>query len=210
MAAALPYVAVAATVAGTAATLEGAKTSMEGNAAAAAATQRQAQRRAAAKEFEAQQLEQEAGTAIAIAQRQKAEEARTARLVASRALAVAAASGAGASDSTVVNLIAGIKGEGAYRGAVAMYEGEERSRKLLMGADARRYEGAVGIEGSNDAARAYDFKNQATSLQATGQLMQAAGSLFGKYGGGGFGGTTGGQAGSGDSNLLWAGPSQVA
>jgi hypothetical protein len=189
---------VATTAMGVAANIEGANTAIEGNAAAAAAEKKRAQRIAAAKEFEAQQLEQDAGQAIAASQRQRDEEHRTARLVASRALAVAAASGAGASDTTVVNLIARTKGEGAYRGAVALYEGEERSRRLLAAAGAKRYEGAVAIEGGYDAERAYAYKSQAAATTATGNIMGSLGGLFGKYGGGGFGGG----GGSGDAALL--------
>jgi hypothetical protein len=62
-------------------------------------------------------------------------------LLASRALAVAAASGGGASDPTVVNTIAGIAQEGAYRKAVALYRGDEEARKLTMQAEAAEFEG---------------------------------------------------------------------
>lgn len=208
MAQALPYVAVAATVAGVASNIEGANQAIEGNRAAAEAEKKKAARIAAAKEFEAKQLEQDAGLAIAQAQRQKMEEERTARLVASRALAVAAASGGGASDTTIANLISRVKGEGALRGAYAMYEGEERSRRLLMGADAKRYEGAVAIEGGYDAERAYAFKSRATATQATGNVLSGLGSLFMKYGGGGFGLPGGG--GGGDAGLLGAGAGDAA
>jgi hypothetical protein len=50
-------------------------------------------------------------------------------LVASRALAVAAASGAGVSDPTMVRVIANARGEGAVRAATALYEGQARSRR---------------------------------------------------------------------------------
>lgn len=220
MAAALPFVAIAATVAGVAANIQGsnaamrgADTAIEGNNAAAAATQRAAQRRAVALEFEAEQLDQDAGLSIAAAQRVRDEEVRKAALVASRALAVAAASGASASDSTIVNLIARTQGEGAYRGAVALFEGEDRARRLRMGAAGKRYESAVTIEGGYDASSAYGYKNMAiaagteaayaNSMGNIAKGIGSAASMFTKYGGDGppkplFSGS----GGSGDSSLI--------
>lgn len=225
MAAALPYVAVASTVAGMASNMEAmdtaaqaAQVEQEGNAAAAAAAQRAAERKRVALEFEAKELEVQAGQQIASAQRQRDEEERTARLTASRALAVAAASGASASDTTVVNLISRVKGEGALRGAVALYEGEAKARALRIQAMGRRYESAVAIEGGNDLATAYGYKNQAAQIKAQAQQTAAMGNifsgignlatgnsgLFSKYGGGGVQ-----SFGAGDSSLLWAGPGMV-
>ena len=79
----------------------------------------------AAAEAKARSLEVKAGQEIAIGQQRGFEEQRKARLVASRLVALAASSGGGASDPTVVNLLAGISGEGAYRQAVRVYEGKE-------------------------------------------------------------------------------------
>jgi hypothetical protein len=92
--------------------------------------------------FEAAQLRDRATTAPATAQRDAAEEARKARYAQSRALAVAAASGGGASDPTVINIIAGIAQEGEYRMQAALYQGEDRARLLRMQAQAREIEGA--------------------------------------------------------------------
>lgn len=125
-----------------------------------------------AAQFEAEQLEQKAGQSIAVSQRVAREEVRKAELAQSRALALAAASGGGASDPTVVNIIAGLAGEGAYRQMVALYEGEDRARSYRLNADARRYEGK--------SAR------KAGTIGATGTLLSAGGSMLAKYGGGGF------------------------
>jgi len=65
-----------------------------------------------------------------LGQRRALEEQRQAELLASRALAVAAAGGGGADDPTVSKIIADIRGEGAYRAALQMYDAEEQSRKL--------------------------------------------------------------------------------
>ncbi|MGH6629477.1 MAG: hypothetical protein ACREB3_07075, partial [Burkholderiales bacterium] len=77
-----------------------------------------------AAQFEAWQAERQAGNAIAISQREALEQRRQADLVASRNLALAAASGGGASDPTIVRLLSNIAADGAYRAAVALYEGE--------------------------------------------------------------------------------------
>jgi hypothetical protein len=96
----------------------------------------------AAAEFEAAQLRDRAGSAAATGQRDAAEEMRRTRYAQSRALALAAASGGGASDPTVINIIAGIAKEGAYRKEVDLYQGEDRARLLRMQAQAREIEGA--------------------------------------------------------------------
>lgn len=92
-------------------------------------------------DFQAQQLRQNAGQAQASAQRQAMDVDRQSQYVASAALASAAASGGGASDPTVVNLIAKNAGEFAYRKAVALYQGDERARVDNLQASAKEYEG---------------------------------------------------------------------
>lgn len=117
--------------------------------------------------------------ARATSQREASEYRRTARLTASRALAVAAASGGGASDPTVTKIISDITSEGAYRAALALYEGEEEARlretqatSLLetgrATADARRYEG-------ESIARA-------SQTRMFGTLMESGASWADKYG----------------------------
>lgn len=98
-------------------------------------------RRAA--EFRAAQLRVNAGQAMAASQRDAYTAEQQAKRVASRALAVAAASGGGASDPTVVNLISGIAAEGAYRQAVALYQGQEQARAMENQARATEYEGKL-------------------------------------------------------------------
>lgn len=134
-------------------------------------------RRRVAAEFEAEQLEQNAGQVIAASQRDALEEKRRADLAASRALALAAASGGGASDTTVVNLIAGLKGEGAYRSAVALYRGEDQARKLRTGAKAKRYEGLAAEEGASYEASGYE-------TMAAASLFDTGSTLYSRYGGG--------------------------
>ena len=89
---------------------------------------------------EARQLDTKAGLERASSQREAMEERRKARLLQSRGQAVAAASGGGADDPTIVNLMADIAGEGEYRSLTALYEGNERAFGLEAEAKARRKE----------------------------------------------------------------------
>ena len=146
-----------------------------------------------AAEFNAHQAEIEAGTAQALAQRSAAEQRRQGDIIASRALAVAAASGGGASDPTMVNIIANIRGESVYRANVAFYEGEARARKLRLHAMTERVSGAEAVtEGANKelgyslAAAGSAFKG-AASISAK-KIVNDIPGLYGRYGMGGPGG----------------------
>lgn len=116
---------------------------------------------------EAVQLDQQAGQDRASSQRAAMEQRRQARLLQSRALARAAATG-GASDPTVVNILANLEGEGEYRALTALYEGEERARNSEMQADARRREAKNA--------------KKAGLIQAGGQVLQGAATIYGRYG----------------------------
>lgn len=131
-----------------------------------------------AKNFEAQQMVQNAGQTRAAAQRGAMEEERRARLIASRALAVGGASGAGLSDPTFAGIMADLAGEGAYRAAVKTYEGEDRARKLEMGAEVARLEGEVARQGG-------EYRAKGLRYGALGTLASGASSLYAKYGMGG-------------------------
>jgi len=128
-----------------------------------------------AKDYQAAQFDEQAGQAQAVAQRNALEQRRRAKLVASRALAVAAASGGSASDPTVAKLIADIDGEGAHRAALELYQGEDQARKLRMAGDAARYEGEVARRGGQTAQTAYQ-------LQGLAQGLKVGSSLYQKYG----------------------------
>ena len=117
--------------------------------------------------FEAKQMMINAGQAKAVAQRDAIEQTRQSGLVQSRILALAAASGGGASDPTIINLIGKQAGQGAYNAAVAIYKGDDRARELEMAAAAKRYEGASA--------------KSAGIAKAVGALTGTASSLFSKY-----------------------------
>lgn len=172
-------------------TLLSTKSQLDQAKAARTAAGRQAQAAA----FDAAQLDVNAGQAIAAAQREGLEQERQARLIASRALAVGAATGS-ASDPTVVNVIADIEGVGALRKATAIYQGEEQARKLRMGAAARRFEGDLALEAGELTSDAY-------KTAAFGTAISGGGSLFAKYGMGGP--KTNPKAGALDSYELFSG-----
>lgn len=116
---------------------------------------------------EADQLETQAGLTRATSQRQSIEERRQAKLVESRAQALAAANGGG-SDVSVVKAISEIQGEGEYRALTALYEGNER---------------AAGMEGEAAAKRrgAKSVKT-AAAFEAAGSIIKAGSSLAQRYG----------------------------
>lgn len=136
-----------------------------------------------AAEYQAAQLRQNAGQSQAMAERQAYNQDLDTRLLESRALAVAAASGGGASDPTVVNTIARIAGEGAYRKAAALYGGQDQARRQQMQAQAAEYHGAEERANSNLVGEAQFARAGGTMLANQARL----GSLYAKYGAGGPG-----------------------
>lgn len=113
LAAAAPYLKVAATVMSVASNERGAST-------------------------DARRLRGMAGQERATAQRAAIEERRRAGLLESRARAVAAKSGGGVSDPSVIDLIGDISAEGEYRALTRMYEGETAAQSLELEAKERK------------------------------------------------------------------------
>lgn len=128
----------------------------------------EANAKAADLRFQAEQLEAQAGLKRATSQREAIEQKREARLAQSRGLAVAAASGGGADDPTVVNILAGIEGEGEYRALTALYNGEETARGMEAQAGANR--------------RSASSVKKAGLLGAAGTVLSTGASLFDRYG----------------------------
>lgn len=112
-----------------------------------------AARRQVADEYEAKQLEIEGAQSRGVGMRAAQDQIVNTEMVNSTALARAAASGAGASDPTVTNVIARTAGAGAYRALLATYEGEAQARLDMAKAGALRYEGATGVSDAATAAR---------------------------------------------------------
>jgi len=176
LAVAMPYIGAATSIAGTLMSAKGQK-----NAGKAAVRQAEetSKNEMVAAEYEARQADYLAGQSKAVAQRGAFEERRMAALLASKTLATAAASGAGASDQNVVSILNNIYAEGAYRSALAMYEGEEQARSYEVQAQSRRLSGksaaSAALSEGKSAARA-------SSLNATSTLLSGASSFATKYG----------------------------
>lgn len=136
-----------------------------------------ATRRKAALDFEADQQELAARDSSGVAMRAAQDEILKSRLVNSTALAKAAASGAGASDPTVMAVLARTGGEGAYRSALAMYEGEAQARLDRMRAAALRYQGDVGVSDAESASSQANMGIGATLLSGAMKTM----SMYDKF-----------------------------
>jgi hypothetical protein len=94
-----------------------------------------------ASKAQAKAMEIEAQQRRASSQRQAEQKSKEANLIMSRQLAVAAASGSGASDPTVVDLMSRTAGEGAFQASTIRYGGEEEARGLQNQASFTRAEG---------------------------------------------------------------------
>jgi hypothetical protein len=129
-----------------------------------------AQQRSAA-DYMAAQYDRNAGAVTAASQIAAEEQAKKARLLASRVQANAAASGAGASDADVMKIISDIAGEGEYRSMLTRYEGSERARAMRQRADVTRYEGQVAERGGR--------------LASINTILSGGKTLYDKYGQGG-------------------------
>lgn len=132
-------------------------------------------------DFQATQLRQQANDAMGSAQRKAWSDDRATKYLASETLARAAAGGGGASDPTVVHLIAQQAAEGSYRKQVDLYDGESRSHQLSLQADAKEFEG--------NATQANDRSMAATSALRVGSTLLTGyardSSLFQRFGNGG-------------------------
>jgi hypothetical protein len=159
------------------------------------ALQQEAQGRAQAEraDYVASQQESIAGSERASSQRIAMEKQREKRLVQSRAQAVAAASGGGALDPGVLDIMGGIEDQGNYNALVALYEGESSARNYESQANLTRWEGRQAQQASNMEAwgsrtqgrmsRA-EGRNKAMSsyIGAAGSALSGGSSLYSKYG----------------------------
>jgi hypothetical protein len=164
----MAQLAVAALMmAGTA--VSAASTIAGGNAAAQVGSMTQQ-----AMEFRAKGNEQAAQESRAASQRTAFDKRHEATLVGSRLQAVAAASGGGATDPSVLKLGEDIAGEGEYGALLESYKGENRARGLLDQAAADRFSGEMAMfEGRS--------KRSASRLSAFGSILSGAGSAWGTY-----------------------------
>jgi len=129
--------------------------------------------------FAAAQYNQQAGQARAESQRASIEEHRRARLAESRAVAVAAASGGGASDPTVMKILGNLAMEGEYNALAALYTGEETARGLENQATGALYNAKTAAAGYKSMASASKSSGLAKGV---GTLLSGSASFLEKYG----------------------------
>lgn len=204
LAAAAPMIGTIMSVASAGMTILGAISSSNGMNQQADAQQRagqvavqnaenaRVQREAQAKQLEAEALQNRAtaNDEAAIGQRKMIEAKRKGRLLAGRAQAVMAASGAGVDDTMTAGLLA----ESDYAGEVALFEGDQRARSFKNAAHVndyqaagQRYAGEAGMWQAKQTKAAYDSAAASTRGAATSRLIggiaSAGMSLAAKYGG---------------------------
>lgn len=130
-----------------------------------------ASRKQQAADFEAAQLRINAGQAIAASQR----EAYFKGLEGKRLMsAIQARAGAGGSDPTVLNIMAGAMIQASYNKDMALYGGQDKARLLEMQARGKQYDAALGMQDAKAAKRSY-------TLAAAGTMAEGGASLFKKY-----------------------------
>lgn len=112
-------------------------------------------------QMEAKQLKRQGEEELAVAQREANVKRREARIANSRNLAVAASSGAGASDPTVTQIMADTDAQGVYNALTEMYKGFQGRNEARMQAGVRKQEGRSALSGS---------------------LIDAAGTIFSGFG----------------------------
>lgn len=159
LAAAVPYIAAASTVIGVAGSIQ------QGQA-----QQQQAQAQALA-------LRNQANADAAAGQRQAIEARRQTSYLVSRGQALAAASGAGATDPTVTNLLGRLSGEGEYHALTSLYEGGTRAGNAISGAQA-------DVNAGNAAARSGFLSGISKGLSGAANvntLLTGSTSIASKY-----------------------------
>lgn len=97
---------------------------------------------------EATQLKAKGDEEQAIGQRRAMQARREKDLAQSRIQAVAAASGGGAGDASITNLMQGVEQQGNYNSMLELYQGNTGRNKAHASAAARRAEGRSALTGS--------------------------------------------------------------
>lgn len=161
---------------------------MYGTGRAGANAQLQSEMEASSRENEALQLEANAKESVAVSQRRALEQKRQSDLMASRALAYAAAGGGG-SDKSVVNIISDLKGEGSYRAMLEMYDGESQAQKM-------KYQAYLNRTDASQARNTGKEYRKAARISQFGDLISGATSMYTKFNPAATGGFTGNYASS--------------
>jgi hypothetical protein len=128
----------------------------------------------AAARIEANQMRQRAKAAMRAGQQNALDEIEQGELAASRALALAAAGGGGASDPTIVNIISGIADEGARRAGIHMRNAREESSSIRLNALSHEF-------GGQNAADMGRVQQAGARLGASVTAMKGATTLYERY-----------------------------
>lgn len=126
-------------------------------------------------DYQAKVLQQNAGQARATSQAQAVVERRNAAYAMSRARAVAAASGGGATDPTVVNVEAKIGQQGEYNALSRLYSGEEAARGMEGEASLKQYEATQYETGADTSMATGMIGAVGQALSGTSSLMKGGG-----------------------------------
>ena len=145
--------------------------------AAGRAAQQAALARQQALEHQARQARQNAGQERAASQRAAVEQRRQGRFLSSKALARAAASGAG-TGGNVENILGDIGAEGEFRALNELFIGEERARGLEFQADLKVFEGNQEARAGEIARRAGKDARNRSRFDAFGQVLAGGASAF--------------------------------
>ena len=151
----------------------------QAQAAAGRANQDAMKYQASLRDAQASAMEQSAGQERAASQRGAVEQRRQGRLVGSRAQAFAAASGGGALDPTVVNLLGDLGNEADFRAATALYQGEDAARGREYSAVLQRAAGQGDLYAGEVARRSGEAARSRSYLQAAGSVADSAAKLYG-------------------------------
>ena len=130
--------------------------------------------------FEATQMEAAAGQQQAMAQRNAQDELRKSAIAQSQALAIAGASGAGASDPDVTKLLGDIAAEGDLAANTHLYNGDEAAKALKVNAKMSRWQGDQARKGLGVQANAMLQQAKTQQLQT---ILNVAGSAATWYAG---------------------------
>lgn len=179
----MSWVAVGVTAASVGVSLYSANKAGKAADKQAALEEQAGQKRKEAAYFEANVLETNATQAVAVAQRNMMDAQRVAKLAESRATALAAASGGGATSPTALNVISNIAKEGSYNAARALYQGEETARVLRLQAFEKRQQGEFDMTQGSLSGEAARLRGSSQEAQSYANMLSAGGGLYAKYGG---------------------------
>lgn len=155
----------------------GSVVSAVGSLAAGAAQSRQLEAQAEANRYQAKIEDQKAMQERAVAQRKGFERQREGKLALSTLQARAAASGAGATDPTVVSLGSDIAGRSEYYRLTEMATGETAARY-------HEDQAALDRWSANEQSAQAGMAKTGAFFSAASSILGGASSAFGKFGGG--------------------------